>query len=85
MPTICKLIDDDGNPVAEPVLMDAAVSWRAADGIAQAFDSDGRIVAEIRNARVDWIEAGGIRFVGVETTAPGGTAVRAQEWQYNPR
>ena len=84
MPTICKLLDGHGNPVAQPVLMDASVSWRAADGIAQAFSPDGSIVAELRYARVEWIEAGGIRFVGVETTAPGVTAVRAQEWQYNP-
>ena len=85
MPTICKLLTDGGEQVAELVVIDASVSWRVADGIAQAFSPDGSIVAELRHARPEWIEAGGIRFVGVETIAPGGTAVRAQEWQYNPK
>lgn len=85
MPTICKLLDVDGCPVPEPALIEATVSWRQADGIAQAFDPSGRMVAELRHARPEWIEAGGIRLVGVEPAGPGASAVRAQEWQYNPQ
>lgn len=83
MPTICKLLDDLGQPVGKPMVIDATVSWRQADGIAQAFDLSGRLAAELRHARPEWIEAGGIRLVGVEPVAPGASAVRAQEWQYN--
>ena len=84
MPTICKLLDDLGQPLAEPVVIDAVVSWRQADGIAQTFERSGQIITERRHARPDWIEGGGIRMVCIEPVVPSASAVRGKEWQYNP-
>lgn len=83
MPTICKLFDDTGASIEQPELVIATVSWRQADGVAQAF-ANGRVIAELRNARPEWIEAGGIRIVGMEPTTPEAMTFRAQAWQYNP-
>jgi hypothetical protein len=83
MPTICKLFDDAGASIAQPEPVEATVSWRQADGVAQAF-ADGRMIAELRNARPEWIEAGGIRIVGMEPTTVEATTFRAQAWQHNP-
>lgn len=81
---LCKLYGLDGVAVAAPVSFPAQVSWRAADGIAQAFDSAGKLVAEMHNARIEWIEGGGIRFCGMEATDATYTAFRVQAWQYRP-
>ncbi len=70
--------------MAEPVPVIAMVSWRTADGIAQAFGADGKMVAELRGARVEWIEAGGIRIVGMEPVNQEASQFRIQSWQYKP-
>jgi hypothetical protein len=83
LPTICKLFDDTGASIANREPVTATVSWRRADGVAQAF-SNGRLIAELRNARPEWVEAGGIRIAGMEPFTPEATAFRAQAWQHNP-
>jgi hypothetical protein len=85
MSTICKLLNEHGASIASPALINATVSWNVRDGVAQAFDEAGRLIAELRHARPEWIEAGGIRIVGVEPKAPGSFEVQAQAWQYDPR
>lgn len=84
MPTLAMLFDNAGRSVANPESMAATVSWSARDGVAQAFNATGQRVAELHNARVEWIEAGGIRLTGMEPTNPGATAFRLQSWQYQP-
>lgn len=82
--TLCKLYAADGRAAAAPEPIQAEVSWRAADGLAQAFRSDGKLVAELQNARIEWVEAGGIRFSGMEATDETNTEFRVQAWQYRP-
>lgn len=84
MPSLAILFDKSGRPIASPVTMEATVSWAARDGMAQAFNAAGQRIAELHNARIDWIEAGGIRIIGMEPTNPGATAFRLQSWQYQP-
>lgn len=84
MSTIAKLLAEDGSQYAQPVAREASVSWRANDGIAQAFDIEGRLLAELHGARVEWIEAGGIRITGMEATDATMTRFRAQAWHYKP-
>lgn len=82
MGTVCKLFDDDGRMISDPVPVTATVSWRTIDGIAQAFGDDGRMLAELRGARVEWIEAGGIRIAGMEPVNQAAMQFRIQAWPY---
>lgn len=84
MGQLAILMDAKGRQIANPVFLEAAVSWSARDGQAQAFDTAGRRIAELNNARVEWIEASGIRLSGMEPTTPSATAFRIQQWQYKP-
>lgn len=83
MPTLAMLLDKTGCPIASPEQLNASVSWSARDGLAQAFDANGKRVAELHNARVEWIELSGIRIVGMEPSNLAATAFRLQAWQYN--
>lgn len=84
MGQLAILMDNNGRQIANPIVVDASVSWAARDGVAQAFDGSGARIAELHGARVEWIEAGGIRLSGMEPTNPGATAFRAQAWQFKP-
>jgi hypothetical protein len=79
-----KLYAEDGSQYTDPVARPASVSWRATDGVAQAFGPDNRLLAELHCARVEWIEAGGIRIVGTEAIDSTLTRFRAQAWHYKP-
>lgn len=84
MGQLAILMDSKGRQIASPEAVEAAVSWAARDGVAQAFNASGKRIAELHGARVEWIEAGGVRLVGMEPTNPGATAFRAQAWQFKP-
>lgn len=84
MGTLALLIDRQGRQIEIPSAVEAAVSWNAKDGMAYAFTPSGQRIAELHNARVEWIEAGGIRLSGMEPANPDATAFRAQAWQYKP-
>lgn len=84
MGKLAILIDTKGRQVSRPLEIAATVSWAAKDAIAQAYDANGKLVHELHGARVDWIEAGGIRLTGMEPLYPGATAFRLQQWQYTP-
>lgn len=84
MPTLTFLFDANGREIPNPPMIPASVSWTTRDGIAQAFDPHGKRIAELRNARIEWIEAGGIRITGMEPMNPAGTSFRIQAWQYRP-
>lgn len=84
MSTIAKLYAEDGSQDADPVAIPATVSWRAKDGVAQAFAPDNRLLAELHSARVEWVELGGIRIVGMEAVDAAMTRFRAQAWHYKP-
>lgn len=84
MPTIAVLFDCLGRPIDSPKPIEATLSWKNREGIAQAFDTGGKLIAELHHARVDWIDAGGIRLTGMEPISPAGTAFRLQAWQYKP-
>lgn len=84
MGTIAKLFADDGSQHRQPAEYEASVSWRSADGVAQAFGTDNRLIAELHGARIEWIEAGGIRIVGMEAVDATMARFRAQAWHYKP-
>ncbi|ENO78046.1 hypothetical protein B447_15074 [Thauera sp. 27] len=79
--TVAILFSKQGRAAQSPKLIEATVSWSAQDGVAQAFDASGRMVAKLHNARIDWIEAGGVRISGMEPTDSSETAFRTQAWQ----
>lgn len=81
MSTLALLIDTKGQQIPHPVPVEATVSWRATDGFAQAFSPAGQLLAELQYSRVEWMDLGGIRIVGME---PSGRAFRAQAWHYKP-
>lgn len=78
-----KLLDDSGRTLREPVAVPGSVSFKASDGVAQAWGDDGRTLhAEMVKARVAWIGAAGLRLEGMEPfEGPDGTRYRAMEWQ----
>jgi len=78
-----KLLDDAGRQVREPVAVPGSVSFDAREGVAQAWDEDGRaLIAVMVKARVVWMGAAGVRLEGMEPVeGPGGTQYRAMEWQ----
>lgn len=84
MPTIAFLFDCVGRSVDSPKPIEATLSWTNREGIAQAFDANGKLIAELHHAHVDWIDAGGVRLTGMEPIPPAGTAFHLQAWQYNP-
>lgn len=84
MGQLAILMDKSGKHIANPIVADASLSWAARDCVAQAFDESGKRIAELHGARVEWIEAGGIRLSGMEPTNPSATAFRAQAWQFKP-
>jgi len=79
--TVALLINKKGQQITHPVPVEATVSWRASDGVAQAFSSAGKLLAELQYSRVEWIDLGGIRIVGMEQN---GLTFRAQSWHYKP-
>ena len=78
-----KLLDDAGRSVREPAAVPASVSFDAREGVAQAWNEDGRaLVAVMVKVRVVWMGAAGIRGEGMEPfEGPDGTQYRAMEWQ----
>ena len=84
MPTIAFLFDHVGRSIDSPKPIEATLSWTAREGMAQAFDVSGKLIAELHHAQVNWIDAGGIRLTGMEPIPPDGTAFRLQAWQYKP-
>lgn len=80
---VAKLLDERGRPVREPVSFSGSVSFDAREGVAQAWDAEGRtLVAEMVKARVVWIGAKGLRLEGMEPfEGPEGIQYRAMEWQ----
>lgn len=82
--SICKLYAEDGTAIGEPVAFVGEVSWRLTDGQAQAFSPDGKLLAEMHNAKVEWIEAAGIRISGMEALDSSNTKFRVQAWHYRP-
>jgi|JI6StandDraft_1071083.scaffolds.fasta_scaffold229708_3 hypothetical protein len=84
MGKLALLMDHSGSEVHNPSPIEASISWTARDGKAQAFNDSGKMVAELHCARIQWIEAGGIRIIGMEAMTPGDTTYRAQAWHYIP-
>jgi len=78
---VAVLFSKQGRAAQSPKVIEATVSWSAQDGVAQAFDASGRMVAKLHNARIDWIEAGSVRISGMEPTDPSETTFRVQAWQ----
>lgn len=59
---VAKLIDDKGRQIAKPKACEGSVSWDVKSGQAYAWDVDGKTcIAEMRNARVIWVGAAGLR------------------------
>lgn len=83
MGSLAKLFDEQGGAIANPSVIEAAISWNTKDGVAQAFDGR-RMVAELHGARVEWIELGGIRLTGMEPVNSQATAFRLQSWHFKP-
>ena len=79
--TVAVLFNKQGRSAQSPKVIEATVSWSAQDGVAQAFDASGRLVAKLHNARIEWIEAGGVRISGMEPTDASETSFRVQAWQ----
>ena len=79
--TVAVLFNKQGRSAQSPKVIEATVSWSAQDSVAQAFDASGRLVAKLHNARIEWIEAGGVRISGMEPTDASETTFRVQAWQ----
>ena len=79
--TVAVLFNKQGRSAQSPKVIEATVSWSAQDSVAQAFDASGRLVAKLHNARIEWIEAGGVRISGMEPTDASETSFRVQAWQ----
>lgn len=79
--TVAILFSKQGRAAQSPKVIEASVSLSAQDGVAQAFDASGRMVAKLHNARIEWIEAGGVRISGMEPTDLSETTFRVQAWQ----
>lgn len=82
--TLALLIDKHGRQIASPKTVEATVSWRASDSVAQAFTPSGQLVAELHCARIDWLDVSGLRIVGMEPNGTVVTKYRAQSWHYKP-
>lgn len=82
MGKLSVLMDANGRQIPNPKTIEASISWTAKDGIAQAFGVSNSLIAELHGARIDWIEAGGIRLSGMEPVS--GNIYRIQQWQYRP-
>lgn len=78
-----KLLDPTGLPIREPEAVAGSVSFDAREGVAQAWDADGKVMlAEMVKARVVWMGAAGVRLEGMEPFEGRDCAqFRAMEWQ----
>jgi len=77
-----KIMDKKGRQIARPMACDGSVSWDATNGVAQAWGADGKtLLAEMRNARVIWIGAAGIRMEGHEPIDMLASRYRLMQWQ----
>lgn len=76
-----KLIDEQGNQLANPAPTPGSVSWDSRNGVAHAWAEDGKtMIAEMHGARVVWIGATGIRIEGHELN-PKNMRLRLMQWQ----
>jgi hypothetical protein len=81
--SMSRLYTDDGSMVDDLVTIEALVTFREEDGIARAMGTGGKVLGELKNAKVVWIRAGSIGITGVETRAPD-DVLRDQAWFYVP-
>ena len=78
---IAKLFGKDGRELTKPVVFDGSISWQGNTGDASAFDSDGvKVVAEMKFARIKWVEVGGMRIEGAEPISLDGQKFIHQAW-----
>lgn len=80
-PTVTLLFGKDGRPTQTPQIIEATVAWYANENIAHAIDLQGRLVASLHNARIDWIMPNGFRMSGMESIDATATSFRVQAWQ----
>lgn len=77
-----KLLTPEGAQIPRPVAVTGSVSWDAGSGLANAWAEDGVTpLGELRNARVLWIGAAGIRLEGHEPVDLTGNRFRLMQWQ----
>lgn len=75
-----KLMDETGAQIEEPTSVIGSVSFDGKTGDAYAWADDGKtMLAEMKCARVVWIEAVGIRLEGHEPV--GSDRFRLMQWQ----
>lgn len=80
-PTVTLLFGKNGHPAQTPQIIEATVAWYANENIAHAIDLQGRLVASLHNARIDWIMPNGFRMSGMESIDATATSFRVQAWQ----
>ncbi|WP_126447983.1 hypothetical protein [Sulfuricystis multivorans] len=76
------LLGKDGREIKRPSQVDAIISWNHKDGVAYAFGKDGKLIAELHNARIEYIENRNIRISGIELIDIEGNVYLAQMWHY---
>ena len=78
-----RLLDGVGAELPKPASAGVVeLSFNAGEGKAQVF-SGRDCLAELEDARIVWIEAGGIRLHGVERISA--NQVQYQRWHLTPR
>lgn len=78
---ITKLYDKNGKLIKNPSSIDGSISWQSKSGEAYAFGVDGKkLIAELQNAMVIWIEVNGLRIRGAEPVDINATKFILQEW-----
>lgn len=81
------LLDKHGRRLPDEKLspVDANLSFNAKDAVAEVFLPGRGRIARLTNARIAWIEAGGIRVSGTEEEmTSNGPRVMYQEWHFSP-